>query len=254
MRYFYQYLNDYFDKIFVLTIPDARRRREHFVQRFDGMDFEFFYGADKNQFQIHELIENKIYCEELTRKNHRYSKKMLPGEIACAWSHKKIYEKMLQQGYERILIFEDDAMPDLQVISKIPDILIEIPDHAELVLWGWSKNGQKKLTDSVKQGWYHIQHRLGLLKWNNQMIQNLFARPYSTHLKTAGFHDYTFAYSLSQSGAQKLMQMQTPIQYVADNLLAYACTRKTISGFIVYPSVFLHAPLPAGTEGDSYIR
>jgi GR25 family glycosyltransferase involved in LPS biosynthesis len=34
---------------------------------------------------------------------------MLPGEVACAWSHKMIYEELIAKKYNRVLIFEDDA-------------------------------------------------------------------------------------------------------------------------------------------------
>lgn len=247
-------LNDFYNKTYVLTIADAHSRRKLFAQRFQGMDYTFFYGIDKKKISVAELIDKKIYSEELTRKNHRYSKPMMAGEIACAWSHKKIYADMLQHGYSRILIFEDDALPDPDAIAKIPEVLSEIPPNCDLLFWGWSKNGQKKLAGTVKQNWYHLQHRLGLLKWNNLMIRNLFAQPYSKNLKTAGFHDFTYAYAITRRGAQKLLEMQTPIQYVADNLLAYACTQQVITGYIVYPPVFLHGPLPVGTAGDSYIR
>ena len=86
------------------------------------------------------------------------------------------------------------------------------------------------------------------------MIKNLFAKPYSSKLKKAGFHDYTFAYGLTKKGAEKLVQMQTPIQYIADNLVAYAITQNIVSGYIVYPPVMLHDNLPDGTARDSYIR
>ena len=86
------------------------------------------------------------------------------------------------------------------------------------------------------------------------MINNLFARPFSPHLKKAGFHDYTYAYAITKSAAEKLQQMQTPIQYIADNLLAHAITRNIVSGYIVYPAVILHDSLPDGTARDSYIR
>jgi len=121
-------------------------------------------------------------------------------------------------------------------------------------MWGWDKNGESGLTSFLKQTGYHIQNKVGLLKWSPTMINNLFARPFSPHLKKAGFHDYTYAYAITKSAAEKLQQMQTPIQYIADNLLAHAITRNIVSGYIVYPAVILHDNLPDGTARDSYIR
>jgi glycosyl transferase family 25 len=247
-------LNSWYGKIYVLTVKPAEARRGLFAERFAGLNYTFFYGADKNKFNIAELADKNIYSEELTKRNHRYGKLMKPGELACAWSHKMMYEDILLNNYSRVLIFEDDAAPDPEIVNQIPEILSEIPADCELLMWGWAKNGETNFNTALKQTWYHIQHKSGLLKWNHTIIKNLFARPFSTHLKKAGFHDYTYCYAITKSGAEKLLKMQTPIQYIADNLLAYASATKTLSSYIVYPAAFLHDSLPDGTARDSYIR
>lgn len=254
MKENFQHLNRYYDKIYVLSVEAATERRKLYAERFEGLNYSFFFGADKNTFSPEKLIEKGIYSEELTQKNHRYNKAMKAGEIACAWSHKMMYEDMLANNFNRVLIFEDDAVPDPQMMKKIPGILSEIPVACELLMWGWAKNGESTVKTSFKQLWYHIRHSLGLLKWNHQIINHLFARPFSQHIKKAGFHDYTYAYALTKSGAEKLLKMQTPVQYLADNLLAHACTRQLINSYIVYPAAFLHDSLPDGTPRDSYIR
>lgn len=247
-------LNHYYDKIFVLSVKAAEARRKLFDERFAGLQYSYFYGADKNNFTCEELVEKNIYSDVLTKKHHRYNKPMMPGEIACAWSHRMIYEEMLSKNYEHILIFEDDAVPDPELIKQVPSILAEIPADCELLMWGWSKNGESDIKALVKKTGYQIQHKFGLLKWNSRMIKNLFAKPFSSTLKKAGFHDYTYAYALTKSGAQKLITMQTPIQYIADNLLAHAVTNNIVNGYIVYPAVILHDNLADGTPRDSYIR
>ncbi len=247
-------LNSYYDKVYVISVKAAEDRRERFKERFAGLDFTFFFGADKNELSIKELVEKNIYNEELTKKHHRYSKAMMPGEIACSWSHKMIYEEVIKNNYSRVLIFEDDAVPDYEVLKKTNEILQEIPADCELLMWGWGKNGKRGLDVFLKKANYHLQHSFGLLKWDHTIIKNLFARPYSIHLRKAGFHDYAHAYGITKSAAEKLIQMQTPIQYIADNLLAHAVTNNLINGYIVYPPAFLHDNLPDGSGRDSYIR
>lgn len=247
-------LNQYYDKIYVLSVLPAEDRRKLFDERFAGLRYHYFYGANKNNFTPEELIDKKIYSEVLTQKHHRYSKAMMPGEIACAWSHAMMYQDMLANNYNRILIFEDDAVPDPERIKRLPEILSEIPEDCELLMWGWSKNGESDINTIFKQAVYNIQHQLGILKWDNKIIKNLFAKPFSRQLKKAGFHDYTYAYGITRSAAEKLLQMQTPIQYVADNLLAHAITKNLVQGYIVYPPAFLHDSLPDGSARDSYIR
>jgi glycosyl transferase family 25 len=250
----FQFLNEYYDKIYVLSVQPAEERRKLFDERFAGLKYEYFYGANKNSFTPEELIKKKVYSEELTKAHHRYSKSMMPGEIACAWSHLMMYEDMLSKNYERILIFEDDAVPDPERVKQLPKILSEVPQDCELLMWGWSKNGKSDINTIFKQAVYNIQYQLGILKWDNTIIKNLFARPFSSQLKKAGFHDYTYAYAINRSAAEKLLQMQSPIQYIADNLLAHAVTNNLLNGYIVYPPAFLHDNLPDGTARDSYIR
>lgn len=254
MQEYFRLLNKYYDNIYVLSVRSAEVRRKLFEERFAGLNYSFFYGADKNGFTAKELIEKNIYDEELTKKHHRYTKVMKPGEIACAWSHRLMYEDMLKNNYDRVIIFEDDAVPDPEMMKQVRAILTEIPKDCELLMWGWDKNGESGFNSLLKQTGYHIQHIFGLLKWDNTIIKNLFAKPFSAHLKKAGFHDYTYAYAITKSGAKKLLQMQTPIQYIADNLLAHAATKKIISSYIVYPAAILHDNLPDGTARDSYIR
>lgn len=247
-------LNEYYDHVYVLSVAVAEERRKLFAERFRGLDYSFFYGADKNNFTVEELMEKNIYGEELAIKHHRYNKVMRPGEIACSWSHRMMYEDMLKNNYNKVLILEDDAVPDPKMTAQIPAILSEIPADCDLLMWGWDKNGESDVSTALKKIGYNLQHAFGFLKWDHTIIKNLFARPYSTHLKKAGFHDYTYAYAISKTAAEKLIEMQTPVQYIADNLLAHAITRKIVNGYIVYPAAMLHDNLPDGTARDSYIR
>jgi glycosyl transferase family 25 len=250
----FETLNQHYDKIYVLSVESAEQRREKFRQRFEGLNYEFFYGADKTLFTIKQAEKDHIYSETKTREHHRFSKAMKHGEIACSWSHRMIYEDMLSKNYHQVLIFEDDALPDLQSLELIPAILSELPADWELLMWGWDKNGKPPAGAFFKKTFYQLKHSLGRLKWNPRMIRNLYARPYSAHLRRAGFHDYTYAYALTRSAAEKLVRMQTPIQYIADNLLAHAATNEVLKSFITWPPVFLH-DIPAEGEGiRSYIR
>ena len=254
MQEYFRALNQYYDKVYVLSVKPAADRRESFAKRFEGLEYSFFYGADKNSFTIEELEQQAVFNEELTRQHHRFSKTMRPGEIACAWSHRMIYEDMLAHNFARVLVFQDDAVPDPKVLSLIPTILAEIPPDCEALWWGWEKNGSAGAGGWFKKIIYHFQHRFGKLKWDHRVIRNLYAKRFSPHLKRSGFHDYTYAYGITRSAAEKLVKMQTPVQFIADNLLAHAATKEILNGYISWPPVFLHDSLPDGTHRDSYIR
>jgi glycosyl transferase, family 25 len=254
MQEYFQYLNQYYDCIYVLSVESSVNRRKLFAERFQGLNYTFFYGVDKKNFSIEEAKAKGIFCEELTRLHHRYNKTMKHGEIACSWSHKMIYEDMLAKNYRRILIFEDDAKPNPEMVKQIHTILLEIPDDCELLMWSWNKNGSSSLFSKFKQFIYRLQHGIGRLKWDKNTIRHLYARPFSKHLKKAGFHDHTLAYAINLHGARELLNMQTPLQYIADNLLAHAATKGIVNSYITWPQVFLEDCLPNGMYRDSYIR
>ncbi len=254
MKEFFRYLNSYYDKIYVVTVAAAEQRRELFEKRFEGLDYSFFFGADKNLFTVDEVEKNGTFSETLARHHHRFGKTMKHGEIACSLSHRYIYEEVIKEGLTRVLIMEDDAVPDPSLLFNIPSVLLEIPEDCELLMWGWDKNGEEPGSAALKKGIYHVKHSLGRLKWNHKMIRNLFAKPFTAHLKKAGFHDYTYAYAISNSAASKLIKMQTPVQYIADNLLAHAATNELLNGYIVYPKLFLHDSHPDGSHRHSFIR
>ena len=65
MEEYFQLLNRYYDKIYVLSIESADARREIFTKRFKGLDLTFFYGADKNKFSYEEVKEiGRASCRE----------------------------------------------------------------------------------------------------------------------------------------------------------------------------------------------
>jgi glycosyl transferase family 25 len=251
---YYTILNNYYDKIYVISVEAATDRRQKFETNFAGLEFDFFFGADKSKFNIDDVIADGTYDEKLARMHHRYHKAMKHGEIACSISHRMVFEDMLKNNYQRALIFEDDALPDTVKLNSIPLIIEQLPPDCEMLMWGWSKNGNSNMGTMIKQGLYQIQRRAGKLNMKSDMIRNLYAKPFSSHLKKAGFHDYAHAYGITRSAAEKLVALQTPVQYIADNLLAHAATRNIIKAYIAFPPIILHDNLPDGTHRDSYIR
>ncbi len=250
----FETLNRYYDQVYVLSVEAASDRRARFDAHFQGLRYQYFFGADKNRFTLEQLQQEGVFDEKQARQRHRFGKTLKAGEVACSWSHRMIYADLLKKGYQRVLILEDDAVPDPHALELVTAMLQELPLDAELLFWGWGKNGERNFGGWWKQMVYHLQHALGFLNWNHRIIRNLYARPFSRHLKKAGFHDFTYAYAVSAAGASKLIEMQTPIQYIADNLLAHAATEETVKAFTAWPKVFLHDEGQDGQARPSYIR
>lgn len=231
-------LNNFFSHTYVITLQRATQRHENIKKDLAGLNYTFFFGADKNNFSIEQLKQDGVYDEQKAIQLHRYNKPMNGGQIGCSWSHKLVHIDMLEKGYDKVLILEDDVTVIAEGLAQFNNIIRELPPDWELLYLDHAKNENEGAAASVKKLAYHLQRSIGTLKWSHQTIANLYAKSYSSHLKHAGFHDYTDAYAITASAARKLIGLQTPISFIADNLLAYACTNKIVNGFISVPKVF----------------
>lgn len=235
MNPYFNLLNNFFDKIYVLTIPAALERQKEFARVMNGLKFTFFNGVEQRSLDIKKLRETGEYDEKKAKKNQRYEKSMTSGELACAIGHRNIYQDIISNNINRALIFEDDAFPLRENVQFIPDMFSTIPKDWNIIFFDYDKN-EKRVP--LKRTVYHVQHFLGFLKWDHTVIKNLFPREVNKHWKTSGHHDFADAYALTYDGARKLLEMQTPVSYVADNLLAIAATKERIKGYVSVPKLF----------------
>jgi len=232
------FLQNYFDKIFVITLDRAKDRQESTRNYLDDIAFDFFLGADKMQMDLSTLIKDGIYDEDKAKQMNRYGKKMVLGHIACSLSHRNLYNHIVENNYQRVLIFEDDVIPIIESLKHISSSLKELPEDWELVYLGYNKHEFITPKLKRKQAFYSISSRLGLMKWNNVMVNNMLPKPFSKHLRVAGFHDCTHAYAVSYEGAKKLLEFQTPIAFNADDLLSDTVMKGHLNAFITVPKFF----------------
>ncbi len=233
----YASLNRFFDRIYVLTIERATERHQKLTHDLNGLNYMLFFGVDKNNLSLSFLEKNNIYDNQKAIGLQRYKRPMRLGEIACSMGHKAIYEDVVANNFQKVLILEDDVVPNFE--NNIETILNELPTNWELVYFDYFKNTNTNLKTQLKQVVYHIQKSLGFLNWSHKTINNLFAKPYSKHLKIAGYHDYASAYAITLNTAKKLIEIQTPICFPADHVLPFAITNEIISGFITIPKIFI---------------
>ena len=232
------FLQLYFDKIFVVSLPRFTGRHQQVKQRLQGLNFDFFWGADKLQMDDEEVRSNGTYDEQRAKKLQRQGKALNLGEVACSLSHRNVYEWMIKNNWKKILILEDDVLPLYNNLNLLPGVLNELPADWELVYLGYLKHENINTNLKVKQFFYKILSRLGLMKWSYTMIKNLLPRPFSSHLKKAGFHDCTHAYAISLEAAKKLASEQTPVVYRADDLLSATILKGELNAFMTDPKFF----------------
>lgn len=236
---FYQSLNDYFDAIYVITIQRAVDRRAKLMPLLEGLNYQFFYGMDKQLLEADAALLAQLYSEEKAKGFHRYNKPMIIGHVACSLSHRMVYEDMIQRNIQRALIFEDDVIPQFDTLPLIPAILAELPANWDTVYFGYDKNGVSSNSTTIKQYFYHALHALGMLKWNHTMVKHLFAKPFSKHLRKAGYHDLLHAYGMSLNAAKVMVELQTPIAFNADPAVAWAVSNGMLNAYITEPQIFM---------------
>jgi glycosyl transferase family 25 len=225
-------LHQYFDKVLVLTVPRFKERQEKVKERLAGIDFEFFYGIDKNDLDAEAIGRNYTYDKKNSLAIRQYFPALNTGEIACSLSHREIYQAMTGNNWKRVLIFEDDVVPDPANLPLLFTALNELPADWELFYLGYLKNEKPAAGSRLKQGWYKLLSRVGLARMSLKMIKNRLPKEFSSSLMKAGFHDCTHAYAVSLEGAKKLVKAQTPVAYRADNLLTALVLRGELNAFI----------------------
>ncbi|MFN8347590.1 MAG: glycosyltransferase family 25 protein [Spirosomataceae bacterium] len=236
----YAFLNAYFDKIFVVSLQRATDRHATLAERLKGLNYEIFWAKDKQDFTLEEVIRQGIYDEKKALTYNRHgAKKLATGEVACAWSHRTVYEIMVAEGLQRVLVFEDDVEPNPDRLALLPNTLRQLPSDWELVYLGFLKNEEVLPKHRRKRQFYKLLATFKAYKWlTRKEVNNLYPRPFSENLRTAGLHDCTHAYAVTHSAAQKLCKAQTPIYSSADELLTHEVLRGHLKAFICNPTFF----------------
>jgi len=250
---FFSQLNQFFDKVFVITLRRATDRHAHIEQELQGLQYELFFGHDKQEFSVEDLQQQGIYNEALARRHHRYGKSMPAGMIGCSWSHAEVYKAIIKEGYQRVLILEDDVVIDKTAVSIWPAVAKELPKDWELLYLGFAEKETVPAFAFLKKAVYHAQRLFGGLTYSHATIRNLYPKKIGRYLSQAGYHDCTHAYDLTLAGAEKLLALQTPISFFPDNLLAYAATNEIVRAYIIQPKL-INQQYQVGTTSVSYIN
>lgn len=97
-------------KIYCLNLDRATERRalieEEWINKLN-FDIEFFSAFDRRKLEKGEFVFP--YDEQKTIE--RIGRSMSLGEIACATSHCLLLKKALNEGYDEIIVMEDDCLP-----------------------------------------------------------------------------------------------------------------------------------------------
>ncbi|XP_063244837.1 glycosyltransferase 25 family member-like [Bacillus rossius redtenbacheri] len=105
---------------------------------------------------------------------------MTMGEVGCFLSHYKIWKQVVEQGYSRVMVLEDDIRFEPFFRQKVAGLLAELRDLS--LRWDLVYLGRKRLQES-----------------DEPWVEG------SRYLVWAGYSYWTLGYLLSHSGARKLL-------------------------------------------------
>lgn len=119
-------MNEYFDNIYVLNLHYRKERMLLSQKRLSFMDlkYERFGAVDGGVFNhLHKKLDNPYFTN--------------PNYVACATSHLSIYHDALKNGYNRILILEDDNRINMNLHSIWSALNKDILDASEVMYLGF---------------------------------------------------------------------------------------------------------------------
>jgi GR25 family glycosyltransferase involved in LPS biosynthesis len=246
----YELLNEYYDKIYVITInSNLESRINKLKNNLLGLNYEIYMGVEGKYLTQDEI--SKIYKDDEARKifekyckysfNLDINRSFTLGEIGCTLSHMNIYKEMLDKGYERVLILEDDAKLMTEHDSIIGDILHEIPEDCDLFYWGYRWNDSESKISRIKRLFFitplkKIRSLFGNKK-NDLFSNERFPKPYKKHVWKAGYHCGGHGYGISKKGAQKIIEINTPIIMMPDQLFAMKTQENKLESYVSIPLI-----------------
>jgi hypothetical protein len=138
-------INEYFDQVYCLNLDRRTDRMEKMQKRFEHFNINFKRVT---------AIDGKTMADA-EFANNKFGEKMNKNTLACALGHQKIFEDAKSNGYQKILIFEDDAMMTKDFEKKLQKLLKF--DWDLIYLGATQYGGWPKATN----GFYHPKSTCG---------------------------------------------------------------------------------------------
>ena len=234
-------LNQYFDHIYVLTLKGYEQRQASIAENLDGLNWTFFWGVDKRELPVDILQDPKYYDDVKHRATKRTSRGMTLAEVACAMSHLAIYQDMLDKGYERVLIFEDDVLPCLEELQNFLPVMAELPDDWDCVMLGYYDEKRPSLANKLQHTVYRLFRLLHIANWqhvSDDMMDMMLLKPHSPSFYTMGKAMGAHAYAISQRAARAYIDYQTPVIMQADRVFLFNQVLNKLKAYMLKRPMF----------------
>jgi glycosyl transferase family 25 len=247
------FLNAWSDRLLVVSLVRATERRATLAARLAGLRYELLDAVDRKDLDREQLLRDGVVDERRTRPAFRLREGLNLGAIGAALSHRRAYERMLADGNERLLVFEDDVLPVAGALPGLPETLRQLPPTWELCYLGYSTHYPVTPRTLLKRATYVALGAIGLSRWRAGEALRLLPRPFSPRLRRAGRYMGAHAYAITRAAARKLVAAQTPVAYSADQLLARMVLGGELEAYVADPMIFDYERGNGGAPFTSYI-
>ncbi|MCI5968134.1 glycosyltransferase family 25 protein [Helicobacter sp.] len=120
-------------KFFIINLASAKERREYISRlcRKYQLDYEIIEAVNGRELSGEEIER----VSDAKRSHQLLGRTLTQGEIGCALSHKKAFERMFALGLEECVILEDDAWFD-ERLGYLLSLRNKLPKDLEVLLLG----------------------------------------------------------------------------------------------------------------------
>ncbi|KAJ8903049.1 hypothetical protein NDN08_006364 [Rhodosorus marinus] len=189
---------DVFDKIYIMNMDQCVERWEMTKQYANAI------GIDVHRWSAYQAKKEEIMNppDGISTRNlqHDY---IAAGALGNCVSHRRIWKDVIDKGYRRVLVLEDDVFLTNQTWLMLPD-LFRLVDEAQEI---------------HKKAWHYIFFRRNAIR--NVRDEKVWSMSPSGHPVTiAGPSWGTAAYAVSQAGAQFLHNEYSEFKWPVDVQMA----------------------------------
>ncbi|KRX26082.1 Cullin-1, partial [Trichinella nelsoni] len=181
----------HFDELYLINLLRRPDRRLRMLACFAvlGLEVRLVEAVDGRMLEPADL--NAIGVKQMPDYRDPYHKRpMTLGEVGCFLSHYNVWRDMLDRGYRRAVIFEDDLRFTRSFRRQVAVVMAEL--DANVPDWDLVYLGRKRLNPDQ----------------DGPLVENC------SFVSHVGYSYWTLAYALSRSGAEKLVKAEPLKQLV----------------------------------------
>lgn len=190
--------------VFIINLPKSIDRKAFMKAQCESIGIspifiDAVYGKNLSNLEVAK------YCDQITAKK-LFGRELILGEIGCALSHKKIYQRIVDENIPYAIILEDDAVIK-EGLNEVVKSILDSEVNWDLVLLGHNKGFEKgQEFDSIKSYWGNVE------------LSKNFALG---RVVKGGLG--AFGYIISRDGAHKILgyieseKIQVPIDKITSN-------------------------------------